>query len=112
MSSVTQVNYLKFIECVLFFGLCCLSTYFMWGVLEKFFDGQTSFSQSEEHITELPTITFCFIKTDTPNTKYEYGIDFKIEYLYEGFLFPNESIYLEKGKNSKALGETVHVKQA
>ena len=111
MSTNTQVKYLRYIEWILFFGLCFLSTYFTWGVFVKFFDGQTSFSQYEVPITEIPTVTFCFIKTDMPQTKYEYGTDFRIEYLYEGGLKPHISIFLAKGDNSNALEETVNVQK-
>ena len=81
----------------------------MWGVLVKFFDGQTSFSRYESPITDIPTVTFCFIKTDIPFTQYEYGTDFTIKYLYEGLLFPEKSIFLLNDKKTNELGETVHV---
>ena len=112
MSSDPQGKYLKVLEWILFFGLCCLSTYFTWGVFEKFISGQTSFSQYDDPITEIPTITFCFINSDKPITKYEYGYDFKIEYLYEGIMTFNKSIYLEEGQNLNTIsGEMVNVEK-
>ena len=38
-------------------------------------------AQSEEHIKELPTITFCFHKPELGKTSYEYGFDFKIKHI-------------------------------
>ena len=104
-----QAKYFQVINYAFFFGLCGLSVYFMHGVLEKFFSGKTSFSQSEETINELPTITICFIKPNLIKPEYEYGLDFKIQYLiYEKHdisLQYNYSIFLKEGENLVPFGE-------
>ena len=102
-----QFKCLKMLEWVIFFGLCCLSVFFMSGVLDKFISGKTGFAQSEEPIKELPTITFCFSETKTSKlVEYEYGQDFKIEYRI-WFGSDNNTVILEEGKNSTLLGEIV-----
>ena len=80
MSNSKQTKLFKVIECTLFVGLCGLSGFFMWGVLDKFFSGKTSFTQSEEPIKELPTLTICFTKPESRKIEYEYDLDFRIEY--------------------------------
>ena len=89
LRTTQQAIYFKVIEWCLFFGLCGLSAVFMRGVLNKFFSGKTSFTQSEDHIKELPTVTLCFSMPNTRMTEYEYGSDFKIDYqvyIQQGFL--------------------------
>ena len=78
-----QAKFFQIIEYILFFALCGLSGVLMYGVLDKFFSGKTNFSQSEESIMELPTITFCFSNHNSSIKKYEYGSNFKIEYKKE-----------------------------
>ena len=73
-------KYFKFIEWILFVGLCALSGVFMGGVLDKFFSRKTSFTQSEEPIKELPVLMICFTKPESRKTDYEYDKDFTIEY--------------------------------
>ena len=102
-----QIKCLKIIEWFTFFGLCCLSAFFMSGVLDKFISGKTGFAQSEEPIKELPTITFCFSETKTSKlVEYEYGQDFKIEYRI-WFGSDNNTVILKEGENSTLLGEIV-----
>ena len=67
----------KIIELILFLGLCVLSAYFMREVLDKYFSGQTSFTQSEEPLYEYPTITFCFIN---PGGQFSIEIETRIRY--------------------------------
>ena len=86
-----QTKYIQVIEWTLYFGLCGLSVFFMYGVLEHFFSGKTSFSQYDEPIMELPTIMLCFSKSDSMKTEYEYGSDFKI--LYKIYYKPAVSSY-------------------
>ena len=88
MLNVTHTKHcFIFIEWTLFFGLCGLSAVFMKEVLEKFYTEKTSFTKSEEPITEFPTISLCFSKSYTMkngatgyNRTYEYGPDFKIRF--------------------------------
>ena len=75
-----QAKYFQVIEYIFFFGLCGLSVYFMYGVLDKFFSGKTGVSLFEEHIKELPTIMLCFEKPSSRTAEYEYESDFKIDY--------------------------------
>ena len=85
-------KYIQIFEYTFFFGLCGLSVYFMYGVLDKFFSGKTSISMSEESIKELPSIMLCF---DNSKTVYhELGPDFKIKY---EIIYPNytkKKVYL------------------
>ena len=83
MGTMQQAKYFQVIEYFFFFMLCGLSVYFMHGVLDKFFSGKTSISQSEEPMKELPTIMICFSKSNSRITKFEYGLDFIIQYLTE-----------------------------
>ena len=109
LNTTHQNKYIQSIEYAFFFGLCGLSVYFMYGVLDKFFSGKTSFSQSEESINELPTIMICFIKPNLSTPEYEYGLDFKIQYLiYEKndiSMHQAHSIFLKEGENSAPFGE-------
>ena len=89
LSAKHQTKYIQVIEWTLYFGLCGLSVFFMYGVLEHFFSGKTSYSQYDEPITELPTIMLCFSKSDIGVTKYEYGYHFKI-YYYDDLSFNHE----------------------
>ena len=76
----SQAKYLKLVKWVLYFGLCGLSAFFMWGVLDKYFSGKTGFTQIEAPIKEFPTITICFIIPKSSNSSYEYDLDFIIQY--------------------------------
>ena len=75
MPKFTPAKIFKVIEWFWFFGLCGLSAVLMLNVLEKFLSGKSSFSQTEEPIATLPTITFCFYyDSDAKNTtEYIYG---------------------------------------
>ena len=50
LSIARNSKYFKVIEYIFFVVFWGLSIYFMYGVLEKFFAGKTSISQSEEYI--------------------------------------------------------------
>ena len=78
----TDFNVLKVMEWILFFGLCGLSAVFMWEGWDKFISGKSSFTQSEEPINELPTITMCFSFNGKFDgySDYQYTLDFKIFY--------------------------------
>ena len=106
MPSIIQVKYFKAIEWILFFVLCGISAVFMYGVLDKFFSGKTSFTQSESSIKELPTITLCFSNPDSRKTDYEYGSDFKI--VYKSYN-RQQSIILNEGENPELLGKIIHL---
>ena len=110
LGTTQQAKYFTVIEWILFFGLCGLSGVFMHGVLYNFFSGKTSFSESEEVLTELPTVVFCFTKligTKNVYPEYEYGSDFKVEYrLYIDAKRP--SVFLKEGENT-ILGEHIHL---
>ena len=110
MQKGTRVKYFIILEWTLYIGLCGLATYFMWGVLKKYFSRQSSFSQYEEPISELPTITFCFIKPQTKKTEYDYGTDFEIGYrIYEG-IKPTKTMILKEGKNN-LFGSTINLQK-
>ena len=116
----------KYIFFVVFLGL---SVYFLYGVLETFFSGKTSISQSEVSIKELPWITLCFINFNSriPKyeywlngrgaryeyvpTKYEYGPDFIIQYEILDTKLKNSSIFLIEGENAFIYGETVYLEK-
>ena len=86
LGTTHQIKYIRVIEWILYFCLCGISVFFMYGVLDKFFSGKTSFAYYDESVKELPTIIFCFSKSDSTKTEYEYGSDFKI--LYQIFYKP------------------------
>ena len=98
----------KVIECTLFFGLCGLSTVFLWGALDKFNSGKTSFTQSEDPIKDLPTITVCF---SNPDSRFEYEHDFKINYQIMFANESNSSTFLKEGQNSTLSGEIIHLQK-
>ena len=100
-------KYFTFIEWILYFCLCGLSAVFMNEVLDKFFSGKTSFTQSEETLMELPTIVLCFSKTNSRKPQYEYGSDFQIEYMISDKNWNNEIFILKEGINSMQFGETL-----
>ena len=76
-----HINYFKVLEWIIFIALCFVSIYLSRVVLNQFISERTSMAQSEEHIKELPTITFCFHKPELGKTSYEYGFDFKIKHI-------------------------------
>ena len=103
-----QVNYFRVMECILYLVLFSVSAFFMWGVLDKFVSGKTSFSQSKEPTMKFPTITLCFSKHDSTITSYEYELDFVIKYFY--WSEDNKtSTFLVTGSNSSVLGKVVHI---
>ena len=110
----TQLKFFKSIECMLFLGLCSLSIYFMWGVLDKYISGDRSFAKFEGKINEFPTITLCLNKPeDSDKMIYEYGTDFEIEYrlFKEGSYVLFESIFLIEGKNSSIKERTLFLEK-
>ena len=112
MTSATQhTKYFQIIDNVLFLALCGLSGVFMYGVLDKFFSGKTNFSQSEESIMELPTITICFSNHNSSIKKYEYGSDFKIEYKILRRDFSNKSILLNEEENVTLFDEIIYLEK-
>ena len=105
-----QTKYIQIIEWTLYIGLCGLSAYFMHGVLDKFFSGKTSVTQSQEPLKYLPTFMLCFSNSDLRKIKYEYGTDFIIQY----HNFHNESarfISLREGENLTFMGENIHLEK-
>ena len=112
MTSATQhTKYFQIIDNVLFLALCGLSGVFMYGVLDKFFSGKTNFSQSEESIMELPTITICFSNHNSSIKKYEYGSVFKIEYKILRRDFSNKSILLNEEENVTLFDEIIYLEK-
>ena len=99
-----QAKYFQVIEWILYFCFCGLSVIFMHGVLDNFFSGKTSFSQSEETIKELPTIMICFSKPNISQSEYKYRSDFKIEYKISDKNWNPETTFLKEGTN-KLFGE-------
>ena len=110
LGTTHQTKYGQVIEWVLYFGLCGLSVYFTYGVIDKFFSGKTSFSQHDVPVNELPTIVLCFSnKYDSRNIDYEYGSDFKIEYeFYKNGL---HSVFLKEGEYSTLMEEMLYLEK-
>ena len=106
LANTKQDSYFKFLDWILYLCFCGLSAFFMWGVLEKFISGKTSFAKSEEPMKELPTITLCFSNPDSTKTTYEYGLDFKLEYILT-IRDIVKSTFLIEGTNMTVLEETV-----
>ena len=103
----TYFNFFEVMEWILFFGLCGLSAVFMWEVWDKFISGKSSFTQSEEPINELPTITMCFSSNGKfdGDSEYQYALDFKISYHVDvGIPFG----FLKLGKNDNPF-ETINL---
>ena len=104
----TKENCIKVLEWILFLGLCCLSFYFMKGVLEQYFSNDTSFKHSEELLKERPAIVICFtsiIKNGQKKhftSEYILGKDFNITYQNENLKIGQ----VQKAKNEKEV-ETV-----
>ena len=105
-----QVKSFVIIEWGLFFALCGLALFFMNGVLDKYFSGMTSFTQSEGPLKEFPTVVLCFSVPNSRNTKYEYGSDFQIKYSVEVH-GKQSGIYLKQGVNATVLGEMLYFKK-
>ena len=110
MLVTSQLKYFKVIEWTLFLGLCGISAIFMWGVLEKFFSGKTSFTQVEEPIKELPTITLCLSMPDSRKIEYQYGKDFEITYRISAEN-SRYSIILKEGGKSFIFGEELYLEK-
>ena len=51
--------FFKVVDWVLFIGFCILACYFMKNVIDEYQAKKTSFTQSLEPITKLPTIVIC-----------------------------------------------------
>ena len=104
----TKENRFQVLEWIIFLALCCLSFYFMKGVLEQYFSNDTSFKHSEVMLKERPTIVICFtsiIENDQKKhftSKYVLGKDFNITYQHENLIIGQE----QKTKNVKEV-ETV-----
>ena len=106
LDNVHQTKYIQVIEWTLYFGLCGLSIFFMHGVLDKFFSGKTSLTHYDVPVRELPTIVFCFSKSDSGKTEYEYGSDFKIKYE----IYHNSNIsgaFIKEGENTTVMEEEI-----
>ena len=108
MWTITKENCFKVLEWIIFLGLCCLSFYFMRGVLEQYFSNDTSFKHSEVMLKERPTIVICFTsitgngKKNHFTSKYIHGQDFNITYQNETLKIGQE----QEINNSKEI-ETV-----
>ena len=107
MLGTTQVKSFVIIEWGLFFALCGLSLFFMKGVLDNYFSGMTSFTQSEGPLKEFPTVVLCFSVPNSRNTKYEYGSDFQIKYSVEVH-GKQSGINLKQGENASITGEMLY----
>ena len=66
----------KGIDWALFIGFCFLAGHFMKNVIDEYQAKKTSFTQSLEPITKLPTVVLC---SESPYS-WVYGTDVKISY--------------------------------
>ena len=99
MFSITHVKFFKVLEWIVFIFLLFTSFFLSRVVVDQFISERTSMTYREEPIKELPTIVFCFPKSDSSKTSYEYGLDFQIEYLL--FTVDNStSNFLVEGNNT------------
>ena len=109
MWTITKENRFKVLEWIIFLGLCCLSFYFMKGVLEQYFSNDTSFKHSEVMLKERPAIVICFtsiIENDQKKhftSEYILGKDFNITY-------QNETLNIGQEQKAKNLKEVEIVK--
>ena len=107
---MSQAKLLMTIEWISFFLLCCLSCYFMIGVLIEYLSESTSFIISSKPITALPTVTVCLSSNGKfhKNVEYEYKSDFQIEYHFDA----KKSIgFLKEGMNFNSFNETVKLEK-
>ena len=111
-TSISKENCFKVLEWIIFLGLCCLSFYFMRGVLEQYFSNDTSFKYSEVMLEERPTIVICFTsiiengQKQHFTSKYIHGKDFNITYQNENLNIGHE----QEAKNVKEI-ETVILRE-
>ena len=107
---ITQVKFFKCIEWIFFFLLSGLSFYFMYGVLNEYFSGTKSFSNTRILITELPTVTICFSSNGKSigDIEYKYQVDFEIEYEVDW----DKSIgFIKEGVNYNDFNETIKLEE-
>ena len=90
----------KLIDWALFCFLCCASIILIWGVVDHYNSGISNFAQSEQPVTELPTVVYCFLKGQGSgeNIYLLYGTQFTIEYKLSDY-WGSESVILKEGKN-------------
>ena len=116
MADKVQTKFYKFVEWVVFICLLGLAAYFMIGVLEHYFSKKSSFTQSENQISELPTITMCFSSNGEfdGDVELKFGSDFNILYetsKFSDFNFKGYSGYLKEGHNLFNDSETLILKK-
>ena len=112
MGTTQQGKYYQAIEYIFFFGLCGVSVYFMYGVLDKFFSEKTSISQSEVPVKDLPSIVLCFDKPSSRLKEYEYASDFGIIYFIADDIWTfHESLVLKEGENLTLLDEAINLEK-
>ena len=103
---MSQEKYFQCFEWIIFFGLCGLSLYFMYGVLEQYKSNDTNFKHSELPIEVRPTIVVCFTKIFENEEiidfteKYRIGKDFVITY-QSHYLNVEKTINIQSGLNFK-----------
>ena len=90
----------KLIEWSLFGFLCGVSIFFIWGVIDHYFSGISSFAQSEQPVTELPTIVYCFLRGRGSGeyVDLQYGTEFTIEYKLSDY-WGSKAVILKEGTN-------------
>ena len=70
------------IDWILFLGFSILAAHFMIGVIDQYQEKTTSFSQSLEPITKMPTIVMCIEGDQITNYKREVKLDYYAEARY------------------------------
>ena len=89
----THINVIfNIIDWILFLVFSILAAHFMIDVIDQYQDKATSFSQSLEHITKMPTIVMCIEGNIISN----YDKDIKLDYYAEGRYFANKEKLKEK----------------
>ena len=95
----THVNIIKIVECILYLACFSASAIFLKNAFQKYMDAKTSFSVRREPIRRFPVITLCFSGRNSTKTSYEYGYDFRIEYILWTGGSPPIYTFLTEGKN-------------
>ena len=107
---ISQIKLFKQIEWIFFILLCGLSINLMYAVLNEYFSGIKSFSNSRIPLTELPTITMCFSSNgkDTGDVEYRYQFDFQIEYEVD---WKKSVGFIKEGMNYNNYNETIKLEK-
>ena len=113
MATKTVDSVFKFIEGICYFALAGISILFIIGVLNQFLQKKTGFHQYEEPLTKSPTISFCFLKTESQKSFIFEEHDFNVSFGTYGMILNEKFWHYEVGVNwvDLKLGSNLFQKQ-